>query len=182
MKSRRLPNREEQELLEQVEVRLVERSEMERFNGLLDCYHYLGSLHPTGERLRYVAVDREGNWLALLVFSAAAKHLKHRDRWIGWSSAQRHRRLKLITNNSRFLILPERSVPNLATKVLRLTLDRLSSDWQVHYGHPVLVVETFVDPDQFCGTVYSANGWTELGQTDGWGRCRRDYYVKHDKP
>jgi len=39
-----------------------------------------------------------------------------------------------------------------------------------------------VDPDQFDGTVYSAQGWIELGQTDGWGRCRRDYYVKHDQP
>jgi hypothetical protein len=33
----------------------------------------------------------------------------------------------------------------------------------------VLVVETFVDPAQFCGTVDTANGWQELGQTDGWG-------------
>ena len=33
-------------------------------------------------------------------------------------------------NNSRFLILPERSVPNLASKVLRLTLGRLATDWQ----------------------------------------------------
>src|SRR5271165_5379445 len=76
----------------------------------------------------------------------------------------------------------ERSVPNLASKVLRLTLDRLAIDWQTHYGHPVLVVETFVDVAQFCGTVYSASGWSELGQTDGWGRRRRDYYVKHDQP
>ncbi len=44
------------------------------------------------------------------------------------------------------------------------------------------MVETFVDVAQFCGTVYSASGWSELGQTDGWGRHRRDYYVKHDQP
>jgi hypothetical protein len=31
----------------------------------------------------------------------------------------------------------------------------------------VLVVETFVDVAQFCGTLYSASGWSELGQTDG---------------
>jgi hypothetical protein len=61
-------------------------------------------------------------------------------------------------------------------------LARLSADWQQKYGHPVLVVESFVDPEQFCGTVYTANGWQELGPTDGWGRCSRDYYVKHDKP
>ena len=79
----------------------------------------------------------------MLVFSAPAKHLKHRDQWIGWSAAQHQRRLSLAINNSRFLILAERSVPNLASKVLRLTLDRLATHWQHSYGHPVLVVETF---------------------------------------
>jgi hypothetical protein len=135
-----------------------------------------------GERLCYVATDGQGQWLALLVFNVAAKHLKHRDRWIGWTPAQRDRRLRLITNNSRFLLLPERTVPNLGSKVLRLVLDRISQDWQSRYGHPVVVVESFVDPERFDGTVYSAQGWQELGPTDGWGRCRRDYYVKHDKP
>jgi hypothetical protein len=178
----RLPNCDEQALLDQVQVRLVERTEMERFKQLLDDHHYLGRLKAVGQRLHYVATDAQGQWLALLVFSAAAKHLKHRDQWIGWSATQRHRRLSLVTNNSRFLILPEHSVPNLASKVLRLTLDRLPTDWQTSYGHPVLVVETFVDVAQFCGTVYSASGWSELGQTDGWGRHRRDYYVKHDQP
>jgi uncharacterized protein DUF4338/DDE family transposase len=181
-KTLRLPDCDQQALLDQVQVRLVERTELERFNQLLDEHHYLGSLKAVGERLYYVATDAQGQWLALLVFSAPAKHLKHRDQWIGWSAAQRHRRLSLVTNNSRFLILPERSVPNLASKVLRLTLDRLPTDWQSSYGHPVLVVETFVDVAQFCGTVYSASGWSELGQTDGWGRHRRDYYVKHDQP
>ena len=46
----------------------------------------------------------------------------------------------------------------------------------------MLVVETFVDPEQFGGTVYTASGWQELGQTDGCGRVRRDFYVQHDKP
>ena len=87
-----------------------------------------------------------------------------------------------MVNNSRFLILPQAHCPNLGSRVLRLTLDRLSADWQARYGHPVLVVETFVDPEQFNGTVYTAKGWQELGLTDGCGRRRRDYYVQHDKP
>jgi hypothetical protein len=148
----------------------------------LDKRHYLKSLQPVGERLYYVATDAQGRWLALLVFNAAAKHLKHRDQWIKWTPQQRRRRLSLVVNNSRFLLLPESPAPELGSQVLRLVLDRLSADWQQRYGHPVLVAETFVDPDQFDGTVYSANGWTELGQTDGWGRHGRDYYVKHDKP
>ena len=80
------------------------------------------------------------------------------------------------------MILAQIRLPNLGSRVLRLTFERLSADWQARYGHPVLVAETFVDPEQFNGTVYTAQGWRELGLTDGWGRCRRDYYVQHDKP
>jgi hypothetical protein len=90
--------------------------------------------------------------------------------------------LSLVANNIRFLLLPDRTFPNLGTRSLCLVLARLSQDWQARYGHPVLIVETFVDPEQFCGTVYTANGWEELGPTDGSGRHQRDYYVRHDKP
>jgi hypothetical protein len=181
-KPNRLPDTAQQHLLEEVRVHLAPRQSLVKINRLLDEHHYLGSLKPVGERLYYLATDARGGWLGILVFSAAAKHLKHRDQWIGWSEEQRRRRLSLITNNSRFLLLPQANVPNLGSRILRLTLDRLSQDWQTHYGHPVLIVETFVDPQKFRGTVYSAHGWTELGQTDGWGRCQRDYYVKHDQP
>lgn len=161
---------------------LTDPEERRQCQRLLRKHHYLGGLKAVGEQMYYAAVDSQGHWLALLLFSAAAKHLKHRDQWIGWTRAQRDRRLSLVVNNSRFLILPHAHTPNLGSRVLRLTLDRLSRDWQERYGHPVLVVETFVDPDQFDGTVYSAQGWEEVGLTDGWGRCRRDYYVQHDKP
>jgi hypothetical protein len=180
------PNRIPEEAavdLKQVRVVLLTNPEERRhFQGLLRKHHYLGGLKAIGEQLCYAAVDAQGNWLALLLFSAAAKHLKHRDKWIGWTRAQRDRRLSLVVNNSRFLILPHAHIPNLGSRVLRLSLDRISADWQARYGHPVLVVETFVDPDQFDGTVYLAHGWEEIGLTDGWGRCRRDYYVEHDKP
>ena len=163
-------------------VLVTEPDQQRRFQALLKKHHYLGSLKPVGERMYYAAVDGRGHWVALLLFSAAAKHLKHRDQWIGWSRAQRDRRLSLVVNNSRFLILPQAHLPNLGSRVLRLTLERLSADWQTRYGHPVLVVETFVDPEQFQGTVYTAQSWQEVGLTEGSGRCRRDYYVQHDKP
>jgi hypothetical protein len=179
----RTPAATQQALLEQVRVVLITApEERRRFQRLLRQHHYLGGLKPVGEQMYYAAVDAQGRWLALLLFSAAAKHLKHRDQWVGWTRAQCDRRLCLVVNNSRFLILPAARIPNLGSRVLRLTLERLGADWQAQYGHPVLVVETFVDPEQFCGTVYTANGWQELGLTDGWGRCRRDYYVQHDKP
>ena len=177
------PPKADQQLLNEVRVVLVsEPKERRHFQKLLNQHHYLGGLKAVGEQLYYAALDAHGNWLAILLFSAASKHLKHRDQWIGWTRAQRDRRLSLVANNSRFLILPRARVFNLGSRVLRLCLDRLSTDWQAKYGHPVLVVESFVDPEQFGGTVYTAQGWVELGQTDGWGRCRRDFYVQHDKP
>ena len=168
--------------MESLQIRIAEPAELSRCHQLLDQHHYLGSPKPVGERLYYVVTDAQGQWRAVLIFAAASKHLRARDQWIGWTDAQREKRLALVVNNIRFLLVPERSFPNLGTKSLRLALSRLSGDWQAKYGHPVLVVETFVDPEQFCGTVYRANGWEELGQTDGCGRHQRDYYVRHDKP
>jgi len=118
----------------------------------------------------------------VLVFCAASRRLRARDQWIGWSEEQRRRRLPLLVNNCRFLLHPDKTFPNLASRSLSLCLHRLSADWQARYGHPVVLVETFVDPDQFNGTVYTAHGWHELGLTEGCGRHRRDYYVQHDKP
>jgi hypothetical protein len=88
----------------------------------------------------------------------------------------------LVVNNCRFLLLHDKTFPNLGSRSLRRVLDGLSADWQQSYGHPVVLVETFVDPKQFCGTVYTANGWQELGQTDGFGCVRRGFYVEHNKP
>jgi len=161
---------------------LTDPPDQQRLQSLLQEHHYLGRIKPVGERMLYAAVDPSGRWLAVLVFSAAAKHLKARDQWIGWTRSQRDRRLSLVANNSRFLILPEAHPLNLGSRILRLTLDRLAPDWQARYGHPVQVVETFVDPERFQGTVYTAQGWQELGLTDGFGRHRRDFYVAHDKP
>ena len=181
-KTRIFPDAEPPPLLDEVQVRLANPQELPRVQSLLRRHHYLGCLRAVGERLFYIAVDQRGQWVAVLIFCAAAKYLRHRDRCIGWTHEQRRRRLALVVNNARYLLIPHRTVPNLGSRVLKLSLARLSADWQQKYGHPVLLVESFVDPEQFCGTVYRANGWQELGPTDGWGRCARDYYVKHDKP
>ncbi|HUF62246.1 MAG TPA: Druantia anti-phage system protein DruA [Verrucomicrobiales bacterium] len=52
--------------------------------------------------------EADGRWVGLLAFSGAAPHLKGREKWIGWSPRQRARRLALVVNNSRFLLLVER--------------------------------------------------------------------------
>ena len=164
-------------------VRPVEgENEKRKAREFLDSYHYLKDIKAVGEQIRYGVFDQEGQWLGVLVFCAASRRLHARDTWIGWNEEQRRRRLGLLVNNARFLLLPYKTVANLASRTLRLALDRLSGDWQLRYGHPVVLVETFVDPEHYCGTTYTVSGWQELGRTEGHGRVRRDFYTEHGKP
>lgn len=171
----------EQCLLDGVKVRLIRKEERRRFDKLIEDEHYLHSIVLVGEQLRYVA-EYDGEWVALLAWSAAAFNLKDREAWIGWSLRQKRRRLTLVVNNSRFLIPGNRHVPNLASRVMKLCLTRLSDDWKLTYGHEVLIAESFVDSQIFRGTCYKASGWTLLGHTRGYRRSRQDYYVEHDRP
>jgi len=183
MKTKHRPNltAEQQALLDGVQVRLIEAHERQRFDQLLIEGHYLHSAEFVGEQLRYVA-EYEGQWVALLAWSAGAYKLKLREQWIGWSDRQKRRRLPLVVNNSRFFIPEPYHIPNLASRVMKLNLQRLSGDWEQLYHHAVLIVETFVDPEQFRGTTYKVSGWTLLGKTKGFQRSQRDFYQAHDRP
>ena len=177
------PNRTpEAEFLNRVEIRLLAPEEREGFDELLEQEHYLGSARVGGQSLRYVA-EVDGQWVALLTFSGAAPHTKAREHKIGWTPRQRARRLGWVVNNSRFLVLPERQrYPNLASRVLALALKRLNADWQEHWGHPVLLVESYVDESKYRGTCYRACGFEAVGLTAGYGRSSRDYYFEHGHP
>ena len=108
-------------------VRLVHFSEQPRYQELMREHHYLGHLPKIGETLWYVASRRE-QWVALLSFSASALKCAARDRWIGWSFCHQYARLKLVVNNSRFLILPVWHLFNLGSRVLSLCQRRLPRD------------------------------------------------------
>jgi hypothetical protein len=148
------------------------------FSRYLARHHYLGFRGPVGENIAYLARDRHGRDLACLLFGAAAWKTAPRDRFIAWDDATRAKRLNSITNNTRFLILPWVRVPDLASHLLARTLRRLSADWQSKYGHPIHLVETFVDRARFKGTCYRAANWTCVGQTQGRSRQDRDRTLK----
>jgi hypothetical protein len=143
-----------------------------RVRWLLQQYHYRGFSGAVGENLQYLAHDAQGREVAVMVFGAAAWKVAQRDRFIGWSTAQRLGHLQLIANQQRFLILPWVRVAHLASHLLALATRRLSIDWQQRYGHPLWLVESFVEVQRFAGTAYSAAGWLEIGQTTG--RTRQD--------
>lgn len=177
----RRPEPDEQQILDHVTVRLVRPQERRRYDALIKEHHYLHSHQLVGEQLCYVAICN-GQWLALSSWCAAARHLKARDAFIGWTAEQCRQRRALLANNARFLILPGQHLPNLASRVMKLVLERLSSDWQQQFKHPIALVESFVDPEQFRGTTYQCSGWTQLGLTQGYGRVSKDYYIQHEQP
>ena len=156
-------------------VRTVRREEQARWRTLMQRHHYLGFERIVGESLCYVAI-LGADWVALLGWGSAALKCGPRDQWIGWDRALQWRRLHLMTNNVRFLILPEGQEPNLASRILALNLKRLSQDWELYYGHPILLAETFVDGARFRGTCYRAAGWQVLGQTRGFAKRNRHYW------
>jgi hypothetical protein len=167
----------EARLLKAVTVRLLEASERAAFDAQMAAEHYLKNATAVGQVLRYVA-EYQGRWVALLVFSSAAFHLKPRDRWLHWSARQVAGRRHLLAQNSRFLVLAATGHwPNLASRLLKLSCARLAEDWRRHFGHPVLAVETFVDPQRFKGTCYRAAGWERLGATQGCQRDWQDFYT-----
>ncbi len=146
----------------------------------LGQFHYLGFGGTVGENLQYVVKDGQGRELACLVFGAPAWKCQDRDQFIGWSVEQRQRNLGLIANNSRFLVLPWVQVPHLASWVLGRVSRQLTGDWQAKYGHPIHLVETFVERDRFRATAYRAANWIRVGETTG--RTRQDRFYSLQSP
>jgi len=165
--------------LQGLTVRPILPHERARFDAELDEHHWLGH-RLVGETMRYVALDESGSWVALVGFGASALSCKPRDVFLGWADAEQFRRLSYVTNNQRFCVLPAGRRHNLASAVLSRTLRRLSGDHLARWGHPVLVVETFVDPARHLGTCYQASGFSCLGETLGYGRVS-GHYVHHGR-
>jgi len=149
-----------------------------RHSGLSrECQQLLRQFHPLGARLcgaqlRYVLRCPRGV-LGVLAFSAAARRLRARDGWIGWSEAARRENLHLIVNNSRFLVRPGVEVRHLASHVLAQAARRLPADWQERYGYTPVLLETFVEKAAYRGTSYRAANWEELAAPTA-GRGRQD--------
>ena len=146
----------------------AERAEWDR---LMDAHHYLGFRCLFGGGLRHVAETADGRWVALVGWVPGAFKISARDAWIGWAPDQQFRRLHLVANNTRFLILPraERRQPGVAGAGAVV-----APPVGGHGGaprHPVLLAETFVEPSRFLGTCYLAANWTALGETRGYARA-----------
>jgi transposase len=151
---------------------IVTRDRSALWNEYIDRYHYLGYTPLVGAQLRYLAYAQD-RLLALFGYGASAWRLAPRDRWIGWSDAQRQAGLPRVVGQVRFLILPWIRCPNLASKLLSLSAAQLPADWEQRYGIRPWLLETFVDTSRFEGICYRAANWIDVGQTQGRGKKDR---------
>lgn len=161
-------------------VRPITRAERAAWRADLARHHYLGACALIAESVSYVA-SLGAQRVAWVSWAAAALHNPPRDRYLGWDAQTKRRRLHLVVNNVRFVLLPGAERRQLASRILAATLRRLSADWLRVHGHRVLLAETFVDSRRFAGTCYRASNWQYLGHTRGFGR-RAGGYVAHGQP
>ena len=162
--------------IELVGVRATENRELaDLWNEMIAGYHYLGHTPLVGAQQRYLIESARHGYVGALGFSAAARRVAARDRWIGWSEPVRAERLHLVVCNSRFLILPWIRVPNLASRVLAMAVRQLGPDWKRRYGYEPAVLESYVEPARFSGGSYRAANWVEVGESRGRGRQDRTH-------
>lgn len=146
------------------------KESMDQFKSLIDQYHYLKYDRCISESMAYMIYSNSNQILSCLLFGSPAWSCRGRDAFIGWSKENRRSNLIMTTNNVRFVILPFVNVPHLASHILSIISKRISSDWECKYGHPVCLLETFVEADRFKGTCYKAANWLNVGRTTGRGR------------
>jgi len=149
-------------------------AQLRLWNELMCREHPRGAGPLVGRQLRYLIGSAHG-WLGGLGFGASALQLAARDRWIGWTVAQRRAHLHRVVGLCRFLIRPSVHCRNLASRVLSLALAALPRDFAARYGYRPWLVESFVDVSQVAGTCFRAANWRRVGQTQGRGRQDRDW-------
>jgi hypothetical protein len=160
-------------------IRQVATSEhRELLGALLQRYHYLGYSGPVGEHLAYLMFDRRERPLGCALFGAPAWRVVCRDRFIGWDEEARRQGLSNIANQARFLVLPWVRVPHLASHLLGQFAQRVSAHWQERYGHPLALLETYVEQGRFAGTCYRAANWIRVGETAGRSRNDRTHRLE----
>jgi hypothetical protein len=159
-----------------VRLKMVRRTAEEGlWNYFVYRYHYQSYKIIVGAHLKYMAFIEDVP-IACLAWCSSVFRIRCRDQFVGWSQEAKNHNIRFVVNNSRFLILPWIRLRNLASHLLALCARELSIDWQSFYGHPLYLLESFVEAGRFQGTCYRAANWMWLGQTKGYAKKERFHY------
>jgi len=163
-----IPN-EVNQLLNLILVLVETEGQMRLWNEMMENDHPRGAGLLVGRQIRYL-VQSDHGVLGGFAFSAAALHLRDRDRWIGWTLESRRDNLHSVVNMNRFLIRPDVHCKNLASHLMGKVVRQLPEDFEIRYGYRPLLLESFVDTQHYTGTCYQASNWLMIGKTQGRGR------------
>jgi hypothetical protein len=103
---------------------------IDQLRAALNDELYLMAGRPAGNTIGQgiYPTDPDDDWpvlCAVLCWSGAALRPNDRDEWISWDPLTRGRRLPLVTQLRRFLVLQSRRAPNLTTRCMGLALRKL---------------------------------------------------------
>ena len=79
---------------------------------------------------------------------------------------------KLFVNNNVFRLVNKPNDNNIGTKILKLFRNTIKTDYKKIYDDNLLGIVTFVEPPR-TGSIYKADNWDYLGQTQGISVRRR---------
>ncbi len=142
-----------------VQVQLLSTSKTRaRARRLLAKHHYLGDVRAVGEQL-FTAAFGSG-WGCWFFCAACVRGIA-----IGWTEEQRRRRRWSSTTAP-----PLEGLSQSGIRSLRLTLDRLSADWQaamaIRLSKPSSIPNSFATP-------FYHNGWQNWAHRRLWPRAPR---------
>lgn len=161
-------------------IRVGKREDSQRWNGLIQRYHYLGYRPMVGRSLKYW-IKLGDQDVGVIGWGSPSWKLASRDEFIGWSVATREKNLQGIANNTRFLIFPWVHVKYLASHVLSLCARQVPVDWKARYGVELSLFETFVDTSRYRGTCYKAANWIQVGESRGSSKSGDSYHYHGQK-
>jgi len=90
--------------LRKITLVVAEPAELHAVNAALEREHYLGEVTPNHREVGQLA-PRHNQVLAIVVWTRGARKLAAREAWLGWDGRTRTRRLPLLVQNNRFLVL-----------------------------------------------------------------------------
>lgn len=146
-----------------------------QWNAIVRSHHYLGFKVAVGRCLKFLVRD-ERNLLAAVSLSEAAWAVEARDRVLERFGVAREE----VANNTRFLILPNVKIPNLASRILSLIPTVCVPLWETYYLCRIRLLETFVDQSRFKGTSYRAANWLCVGATRGYKKSGGAHHNSQD--
>jgi hypothetical protein len=145
------------------------------WNSIVERYHYLGHRVIVGRCIKYIL--RSGpSVLGAIAFSSPAWKIKARDDLLLRMNISTEDINDKVICNSRFVLLPNASAYNLASRALSLATKSVAMDWERYYAVRPLVVETFVEGDRFGGICYRAANWHYIGDTAGYAKNGRGHH------